>query len=52
MKRTARPPLNGLEKSKNEVKRLSDEAVEILRVSEKSEEFLIPLVIWMISRKK
>ncbi len=44
--------LKGLEASKADVKRLSDEAVEILGTADKSEEFLIPLVLWMISRQK
>lgn len=44
--------LHGLEDSKKEVKRLSDDAADILSKSEKSEEFLIPLVLWMISRNK
>ena len=44
--------LHGLEDSKKEVKRLSDDAADILSKSEKSEEFLIPLVVWMISRNK
>ena len=44
--------LKGLEASKEEVKKLSEEAATILRMKEKSEEFLIPLVLWMISRNK
>ncbi|MBE5843095.1 MAG: polyprenyl synthetase family protein [Butyrivibrio sp.] len=44
--------LNGIEASKEEVKKLSDEACDILRMTKKSEEFLIPLVLWMISRNK
>ncbi len=44
--------LNGLETSAEEVKRLSDEAAEILSKTEKSKEFLVPLVLWMISRNK
>ncbi len=44
--------LKGLDESKAEVKKLSNEAADILRISDKSEEFLIPLVLWMISRQK
>ncbi len=44
--------LKGLETAKQDVERLSDEAVNILRNAKKSEEFLIPLVLWMISRQK
>ena len=44
--------LNGLDKSREDVKRLSDEAVDILKTSRRSEDFLIPLVLWMISRQK
>ncbi len=44
--------LHGLEESKKEVEKLSNEAVEILSKYEGSEEFLIPLVKWMISRNK
>ncbi len=44
--------LHGIEASKEEVKRLSDEAAELLSKTEKSKEFLIPLVLWMISRNK
>ncbi len=44
--------LKGLEVSKKDVERLSDEAAEILKSAKKSEEFLIPLVLWMISRQK
>ncbi len=44
--------LNGLDKSKEDVKKLSEEAIEILKSISGSEEFLIPLVEWMISRNK
>ena len=44
--------LNGLERSKEDVKKLSEEAIDILKDIEGSNEFLIPLVEWMISRNK
>ena len=44
--------LHGLEESKKEVEKLSNEAVDILSKYEGSREFLIPLVTWMISRNK
>ncbi|MBE5860494.1 MAG: polyprenyl synthetase family protein [Butyrivibrio sp.] len=44
--------LNGLERSKEDVKKLSEEAIDILKDIEGSSEFLIPLVEWMISRNK
>ncbi|WP_026660628.1 polyprenyl synthetase family protein [Butyrivibrio sp. AC2005] len=44
--------LHGLEDSKAEVKKLSDEAIEILSKFEGADAFLIPLVTWMISRNK
>jgi len=44
--------LNGLERSKENVKKLSEEAIDILKDIEGSNEFLIPLVEWMISRNK
>ena len=44
--------LNGLDKAKQEVERLSNEAAGLLQKYGNSEEFLIPLVLWMISRNK
>ena len=44
--------LNGLDKAKQEVERLSNEAARLLQKYGNSEEFLIPLVLWMISRNK
>ncbi|WP_035769126.1 polyprenyl synthetase family protein [Butyrivibrio sp. NC2002] len=44
--------LNGLERSKEDVKKLSEEAIDILKDIEGSSEFLLPLVEWMISRNK
>ncbi|SEL42153.1 geranylgeranyl diphosphate synthase, type II [Butyrivibrio sp. ob235] len=44
--------LHGLEESKEEVRKLSDEAASIFSKYDGSEEFLIPLVKWMISRQK
>ena len=44
--------LHGLEESKAEVEKLSNEAVDILSKYEGSGEFIVPLVTWMISRNK
>ena len=44
--------LHGIENSKEKVKTLSEEAEKILMTIENSNEFLIPLVDWMISRNK
>lgn len=43
--------LNGMEKSKEEVERLSDEAVNILKSRENRNEFLEELVLSLISRR-
>ncbi|WP_029320706.1 polyprenyl synthetase family protein [Butyrivibrio sp. AE3004] len=44
--------LHGIEESKREVERLSDEAIGILSEFEGADTFLIPLVKWMITRNK
>ncbi len=44
--------LHGIEDSKNEVQKLSNEAISILAEFDGAQDFLIPLVKWMISRNK